>query len=195
MKLFLGLGNPERLYKFNRHNAGFLALDFIAKNENLTFKIKKKYEIAEKSSKEEKIFLIKPLTYMNKSGEAVVEFLKYHNLSTKDITVILDDSALPLGTIRIRGKGSDGGHKGLKDIIYSIGTDEITRIRIGIGSPPPKVSLEEWVLSDFFSEEKPVLEEVLKKVYKIFLMLCDNTPLSKVMNEFNRKSKTIYPPE
>lgn len=185
MLLFVGLGNPGPSYRYNRHNAGFLALDLIARREGLSFRTKPSYELAETGQGQDRTFLLKPLTFMNASGSAVADFLKYHDIPPQQVVVVSDDAALPTGSVRIRTAGSDGGQKGLRDILRTLRTDQVPRIRIGIGPPPPAWPLERWVLSDFTAHEQPLLEAALDRVHKAFLLIVQGTPWPKVMNECN----------
>ncbi len=155
MKLVVGLGNPGKKYKDNRHNVGFLLLDRIAKKNDLLFKKKINYDFAKLNSS----IFIKPKTYMNRSGVAVTSILAKHKLD--DILVVVDDINLPLGEIRLRSEGGYGGHNGLKSIGNSLGSNEFKRLRIGVGYPNKK-DLSEYVLSDFSREENDILKIVLE---------------------------------
>jgi PTH1 family peptidyl-tRNA hydrolase len=185
MRLFVGLGNPGPSYRFNRHNAGFLALDLIAARERLAFKTKKNFDLAESGAGPDRVFLLKPLTYMNESGAAVAEFLRFHEIPIQEITIISDDAALPVGSVRIRERGSDGGQKGLRDIIARLATDAIPRIRIGVGSPPPNFPLERWVLSNFLEEEHKTMDKAFDTVHKAYGLICRGTAWNRVMNDCN----------
>jgi PTH1 family peptidyl-tRNA hydrolase len=193
MKLFVGLGNPGRGYRLMRHNVGFMAVDFIAKKERLSFRTRHNYEFCETSSSGDKVFLLKPATFMNASGEAVERFLKYHPMAAGDICVFLDDAVLPLGSIRIREKGTDGGQKGLRDIIRVLGTDEVPRVRFGIGPQPDRVPLEDFVLSDFPKSDLKLVEETVARAHDIYALILEGRPLVKIMNEYNRTTRTDDP--
>ncbi|MCD4796835.1 MAG: aminoacyl-tRNA hydrolase [Candidatus Cloacimonetes bacterium] len=155
MKLVVGLGNPGKKYKDNRHNIGFLLLDRIAKKNALLFKKRINYDFAKLNNS----IFIKPKTYMNRSGIAVTSILAKHKLD--DIIVVVDDINLPLGEIRLRCDGGYGGHNGLKSIGNSLGSDEFKRLRIGVGYADEK-ELSEYVLSDFSGEENEILKIVLE---------------------------------
>lgn len=159
MRYIIGLGNPGPRYALNRHNVGFMFLDKYAQKlgcrsnpvRNLS------YELTECDN----VCLVKPLTFMNLSGLAVKALMENPGVSVDDIIVVYDDVDLKLGRIRIRERGSAGGHNGVKSIIEALGTDEFVRVRIGIGPKPEGVNLVRFVLSDFSSQELPVLDKVL----------------------------------
>jgi len=179
--IFFGLGNPGRKYQLTRHNIGFLALDFLARVFHCRFRTFTDY--AEAYSEKEGLFLVKPLLYMNNSGVVVKEYLAKRPDS---FLVICDDLSLPLGEIRFRKKGSDGGHQGLKNIIYHLNTERFPRLRIGIGEPV-NLSHTEYVLSEFNKEEKeklPCLLEMISEALLLFL----KEGIEKAMNRFNRKN-------
>lgn len=164
MKLIIGLGNFENKYLFTRHNAGFMAVDFFVLANSQQFKTEKKLksEIAKFKFNGEDLIVIKPLTYMNLSGEAAIATMNFYKIEPKDILVVYDDIALDLGVLRFRSKGSDGGHNGIKSIIQHLGTDNFDRLKIGIG-PQPNIPSEAYVLQNFTKEELDSLKEVLKK--------------------------------
>jgi len=169
MCLIVGLGNPGKKYERTRHNVGFLVLDELANTLMGKFKNKRevKSTVAEVALGNKKIVLLKPETFMNLSGEAVILAAKKWRLPTNKITIIVDDVNLPLGTIRTRSEGSSGGHNGLKSIIEKTGTDEIRRIRIGIGrSENPDIPLDKWVLEKFSKEEWKTVVEAARLVTK-----------------------------
>lgn len=164
MKLIIGLGNFEKKYLFTRHNAGFMAVDFFIQTNNLQFKTEKKLKsaIAKFKLNNEDIILIKPLTYMNLSGEAVIAVMNFYKIDLQDILVIYDDISLDSGKIRFRKSGSDGGHNGIKSIIEKLGTSQFDRLKIGIG-PQPNIPSEAYVLQNFSSEELELLKQIFKK--------------------------------
>ncbi len=157
MKAVVGLGNPDAKYKNTRHNVGFMVVDKVLGRKNL--KLSDKFSGFFAKS-EDALFLL-PLTYMNLSGRAVIELMNFYKLSPSDIIVIFDDVSLPLGTLRLRANGSDGGHNGIKSIINSIGTSDFNRLKVGIGEQPPDMPLENYVLANFTREEMPVLNKAL----------------------------------
>ena len=184
MKLIVGLGNPGKEYERTRHNAGFLVIDELARKLNVSINEKKMnalYTIYR--HKGESIILLKPQTYMNLSGEAVLKFKNYYNIDTKDIIVIHDDLDLPLGKIRIREKGSCGGQNGMRNIIDLLHTNEIKRIRVGI-SHDRQYDTKDYVLGRFDEESMKVFNEVKDKASDALIYSFDNTFIN-VMNRFN----------
>ena len=164
LSLIVGLGNPGEMYKNTRHNLGYRVVDSLARKNNKGFKPGKgDYLLCEiKEEKERTCFLIKPLTYMNTSGEAVVDALNHFGLERENLLVLCDDVNLPLGKIRIREKGTEGGHKGLKSIIYHLNSIDFARLRMGIGELAPGMDLEEFVLKEFDEEEKETVERMIE---------------------------------
>lgn len=162
MKLVIGLGNPGTKYRETKHNIGFIAVDELAYQEGWAFN-KSKFEsvYAEGRIGTEKVVLIKPQTYMNDSGRSVRPWMDFYNLTEDDIVVIYDDMDLPAGKVRLRTKGSAGGHNGMKSIIQHIGTQTFNRIRIGVGRPYPSQSVISHVMSGF---EKDVHDDMLTAV-------------------------------
>ena len=159
-----GLGNPGDEYKATKHNVGFMVIDKFAENNNANFK-KSRFNalVADCKIGEKRVLLLKPLTYMNLSGEAISKALNFYKISPENLVVICDDINLDAGKIRIRKKGSDGGQNGLKNIILNLKTQEFKRIRIGIGAKPhPEYDLKDWVLSNFSKEAKPQKERAIK---------------------------------
>ena len=193
MKLIIGLGNPGNEYKWTRHNVGFEAIDKLAYDFNINVnKNKFKAIYGEGIIHGEKVLLIKPLTYMNLSGECVRDFLNfYKDIELSDILVICDDINLPLGSIRIRKKGSDGGQNGLKNIIYQLGSDSFPRLRIGIGQKQPHFTLANFVLSKFNKdEEEYIVKGITNATDAIEIFIKDKeNGLSNAMNLFNKKLK------
>jgi peptidyl-tRNA hydrolase, PTH1 family len=161
MKLIIGLGNPGKEYRFTRHNIGFLVLDRWSDHRGLVFQKETDYDVLRWKNN----LVIKPTTFMNCSGQALRRLLKkYHNI--EDILVIADDIYLPFGEIRIREKGGDGGHNGLKSIIEVLNTQEFKRMRIGIQQPEQQ-NLRDYVLSEFSEDESKTLEKLLDEVAKL----------------------------
>lgn len=186
MYLVAGLGNPGKQYDMTRHNIGFHTIDYIA--DELGVKIKKlKYKAiyGECDINGEKVLLVKPQTYMNLSGESISEFVKFFKIPTENVIIVSDDIALETGRIRIRKKGSAGGHNGLKNIIYMLNSENFNRIRIGVGAPThPDYDLKDFVLGRFTKEEIPVLEESIIKSYKAVVEIIKRGADS-AMNKFN----------
>ena len=163
MKLVVGLGNPGRKYEETRHNAGFLVLDYLAREEGLTFTSSKfNASVARGMVAGVDGLLAKPLTYMNLSGLAVAALTHWYKLNPRhDLLVISDDLDLPLGRLRVRMRGSHGGQRGLLSIIDELGTEEFSRLRLGIGRPEGNEDAKRHVLSTFDSVEEPILDEVI----------------------------------
>lgn len=164
MKLIVGLGNPGKRYSDTRHNLGYKVVEELAKRFEIKFKKSKrlKAKIAQARINGQEFCLVKPLTFMNFSGEAVKELFNYFKIDLKDILVVVDDINLSVGKIRIREKGTSGGHKGMQSIIENLNSEEIPRLRIGIGKPE-KETYSEYVLEKFKEEEKEKIENAIKK--------------------------------
>lgn len=157
--LVVGLGNPGREYLYTRHNTGFLTLDYIAERLSVTVNRAKFNALtADAVIGGDRVLLMKPQTYMNESGVAVRQAADFYKIPTEHIIVISDDISLPVGMMRVRRSGSDGGQKGLRSIIAHLGSDKFPRLRIGVGEKPhPDYPLADWVLSEFTKEEQKVL--------------------------------------
>ena len=155
MFLIAGLGNPGRKYEMTRHNIGFEVIDYISKEYGIKVnKIKHKALLGEGILQEERVILAKPQTFMNLSGESIREICEYYKLGPEQVIIIYDDIALPTGSVRIRAKGSAGGHNGMKSIIYQLQSDEFMRLRIGVGAPKhADYDLKDYVLGRFGNEE------------------------------------------
>lgn len=165
MKLLVGLGNPGAGYARTRHNVGFMAIDRFAEHGGFrTFQNKCKGQLAEGHVNGTKVILLKPMTYMNLSGESVRACLDFYKLDIEDMIVLYDDLDTEFGKIRLRYKGSSGGHNGIKSIIQHVGTQTFDRIRIGISRPTPGKDVADYVLSPFSKEEAANLEPVLDKL-------------------------------
>ncbi len=180
MRFIVGLGNPGSKYEFTRHNIGFRVIDLLSGRWGVRVE---RYEcnalIGKKGSE---IALVKPMTYMNRSGEALKELSLKYGASPSDFLIIYDDLHLPFGSIRIRKSGSSGGHKGMGSIISALGTEDIPRIRLGIGPPPPQ-GYEYFVLSEFSDEEMRMLP--------IFLSRAADA-IETIINEGIEKAMSIY---
>ena len=162
MRAIVGLGNPGKRYELTRHNVGFQILDRFVSKHKLDFSASKKnYFISEGSAESSDFFLIKPATFMNLSGEAVLDFLELHPVQVEDILVVADDVNLPVGQIRLRKTGSDGGHNGIKSIIYHLQSDQFPRLRFGVGNDFEKGEMANFVLDMFKDDE---LENVTKSM-------------------------------
>lgn len=188
MKLIVGLGNPGKTYKLTRHNIGFMFIDELAREYKLNFTLNKqlKSEIATTTIFEEKIIIIKPQTYMNLSGEAVLAVMNYYKINPEDIIIIYDDLDLPTGKIRIRKEGSSGGHKGMKNIIELIKTQELKRIRIGIMNNS-NIETIDYVLGKFTEAEQALINLSLSKVTNMIKSFIVDS-FDDFMNKFNRSN-------
>lgn len=164
MKLIVGLGNIGSKYTFTRHNAGFMLIDSIALNENLSFRENSRLKCLMTNLRDgvNDYLLIKPTTFMNLSGEAVRAVMDYYKIAVEDILIVYDDLSLEIGKIRFRPNGSDGGHNGIKSIIQHLGTKNIARLKIGIG-PQPNLPAEVFVLQNFSKEELETLKSAISK--------------------------------
>jgi PTH1 family peptidyl-tRNA hydrolase len=192
MKLIVGLGNPGPEYDSTRHNVGFVVLDRLARRHAPGAIARSKFQGAmiEAVIDDEKVALLKPLTYMNRSGQSVAEAAGFFKLdSLRDVFIIVDDVALPCGAIRLRGEGSAGGHNGLADVEQKLGTSQYARLRIGIDAPG-QIPQKEYVLGRFRSDQLPLIESA-----------CDESAdaaecwvregLTTAMNRFNRKTEKL----
>ena len=163
--LVVGLGNPGEKYAKTRHNMGFLTLDLLAEQQRLKIdRIKFKAVTAQAEVGGARCLLMKPQTYMNLSGEAVGEAARFYKIPSDHVLVIYDDVSLPLGKLRIRDKGSAGGHNGIKNIIAHLGTDVFPRVKVGVGAPShPDYDMVDWVIGSFSAQEKKIVDEALDR--------------------------------
>ena len=184
--LIVGLGNPGREYEHSRHNAGFRAIDALA--QKLGCKIDKgKFQglYTQVSWQGEKLFLLKPQTYMNLSGQAVLQLSAYYSIPPERIIVLFDDISLPPGRLRIRSEGSAGGHNGIKSIIAELGSQAFPRVKIGVGAKPnPEYDLAAWVLSSFSSREEKDLSFALENAADAALAIIEKG-VPEAANRFN----------
>ena len=190
MYVILGIGNPGKKYEGTRHNIGFIALDYMGAHYGVKInKIKHKALIGEGNIAGEKVILVKPLTYMNLSGECIGEIVNYFKIDeTCELVVIADDISLDVGFIRMRKKGSAGGHNGLKSIIANLGHENFVRMKMGVGDKPAGYDLADYVLGRFSAEEETLMREALAdaaRACEMFIM----DELSAAMNLFNKKKK------
>lgn len=157
----VGLGNPGPRYERTRHNAGFMVVDELAARARAAGRLDPDAWVAQATLSDQPALLVKPQRFMNLSGEPVARLLALHAVSAAELVVVVDDVALPLGRLRVRERGSDGGHNGLRSLVAALGTEEFARVRVGVGiEPPPDVDLAEFVLGEFLAEELPLLREV-----------------------------------
>lgn len=192
MYLIAGLGNPDKKYDMTRHNIGFDCVDMIASDNGSDIKKLKHKALTETIYIEsEKVILAKPQTYMNLSGESIRDIAEFYKIDPENVIIICDDISIPLGKIRIRPKGTDGGHNGLKSIIYQLQSDKFTRIRVGVGAPQHKdYDLADYVLGRFSPDEIKVLTPILKSMNEIVLCIIRNS-CQDAMNKFNGRDFSI----
>lgn len=187
MKLIVGLGNPGRQYEETRHNVGFKVIDELSDQLHIPLdKAKFNGVFGQGIVNGEKVLLLKPLTYMNLSGESIRPLMDYYDILVDDILVIYDELDLPVGKIRLREKGSAGGHNGMKSIIHHLGTQEFKRIRIGINRPTNGMKIADYVLGRFQAEESQDIKDAIQKSAEAAEKWV-STPFLQVMNEFNAK--------
>jgi PTH1 family peptidyl-tRNA hydrolase len=184
MFLIVGLGNPGKHYENTRHNLGFMVIDRVCKELNAQFKEKALFWIAEVSHSNFDIVLLKPKTYMNLSGKAVSVVINEHELSLSNMLVICDDVNLPIGKIRIRSKGSDGGHKGLASVIQTLNFFRFPRLRVGIGAEFPNEKMVEYVLSSFTNSEIEIINKSIVLASQAVMSFITKG-LIVTMNEYN----------
>ena len=185
MKLVVGLGNPGARYQHNRHNVGFHVLDQLALVHGMPgWQSRFDGLAADCMAGGEKVLLLKPMTYMNRSGIAVRKAVDFFKLDLADVLVVCDDFAIPLGKLRIRGKGSAGGQNGLKDIFAHLGTDQVARLRVGIGAPPGNQDPADFVLSDFSAADRRVIADAVITAGQAVEAWAKHG-VARVMNDFN----------
>lgn len=184
--LIVGLGNPGDQYENTRHNVGWRALDELAEIAGVPVqKLKYRALINTCTISGTKVLLMKPITYMNLSGEAVGEAARFYKLPPERVLVLSDDISLPVGRLRIRKSGSAGGHNGLKSIIQHLGTDAFPRVKIGVGGKPhPDYDMADWVLGKFPPEDKKIIDEMVQKAARAAAYYIEEGP-DKAMGRFN----------
>ena len=189
MKIIAGLGNPGSEYANTKHNVGFMFVDALADKLGIDgWKTKYDALVAEGRMGTEKILLMKPLTYMNESGRAIGPLLSWYKLEPQDLIVVHDDMDIPAGAVRIRRKGSAGGHNGIKSILYHVGDENFARVRIGIGRPQPGWTVVNHVLAPFSSEDAPKIREAIQ--YLLPAVECIVTEdVDMAMNRYNPKKQ------
>ena len=189
MFIIAGLGNPTREYEGTRHNVGFDVIDRLAARYNIDVDVKKHRALIGKGMiAGQKVILAKPQTYMNLSGESLRELVNYYKLDPEsELIVVFDDISLEPGNIRIRKKGSAGGHNGIKNIIANLGTDRFMRVKVGVGEKPKNWDLADYVLSPFTKDERPLVNLAIEHAAKAIEQML-NGDVDAAMNEYNRKS-------
>ena len=197
MKLIVGLGNIGREYENTRHNIGFMVVDELAKRLGVTFGKEDRSAYCAEYRAPEKILIIKPTTYMNLSGIAVGAYANFYHIAPEDIAVIQDDMDLPVGHLRIRRKGSAGGHNGIKSITEHLGTEEYPRFKIGIGHPDRNnKAVINHVLHQFQGEDKAAIEAAVKAMAEALELWLREGDLNAVMTKYNTKrAKKEKPPK
>jgi PTH1 family peptidyl-tRNA hydrolase len=193
--LIVGLGNPGKKYAANRHNAGFHCLDRLAEAHQLAFDEKRdKAELARGRVAGRRAVLAKPQTYMNDSGQAVGALARFFKVAPEDVLVIYDDLDLPQGLIRLRPRGSSGGHRGIESIIEHLGTSEFPRLRVGIGRPPGRMEPKAYVLQDFDGAERETMDEVYARALAAIEAFI-REGAKEAMNRFNARPSPDADPE
>lgn len=184
MKLIVGLGNPGKEYEKTRHNIGFMVMDRLADILNVSISISKfKGEYVKLKYKGEDVILLKPMTYMNNSGESVIQVMNYFKIDVEDILVVYDDMDMPVGKLRLRESGSAGGHNGVKSIIAHVGTQKFKRIRVGIDKHP-RIKVIDYVLGHFQKDEQVLIDEGIENAVKAIELYLDKD-FVVAMNQFN----------
>lgn len=189
MYIIAGLGNPTKEYDKTRHNVGFLAIDALADKYHIDVSEKKHKALCGRGAIEgQKVVLMKPQTFMNLSGESIRAAVDFYKVDPEDIIIIYDDISLEPGQLRIRLKGSAGGHNGIKNIIAHLGTQEFPRIKVGIGAKPPRMDLADYVLSRFSRGEQKLMEDAFQEAAEAAVMMMTDGA-ERAMNHFNTKKK------
>lgn len=188
MFVIAGLGNPEKKYDNTRHNTGFEVIDYLAGKTGIELKKHEHKAITGSGIIDgQKVLLVKPLTYMNLSGESIVPIIDYYGVDEKtELLVIYDDVSLPQGQLRIRKKGSAGGHNGIKDIIFNLAGDEFWRIKVGVGAPSGQKNMVAHVLGHFSKDEREIMDKAIKEAADAALMFTQGKT-DEAMNLYNRK--------
>ncbi len=190
MPLVLGLGNPTARYAHTRHNAGWDVVErLVARWKAVPKETTRTYRAWQATRGEREVDLLVPLTFMNLSGEALVEWREHRELEPRDLLVVVDDVYLPLGRLRLRTSGSSGGHNGLASVEEALGTREWSRLRIGVGAAASSADLKEHVLDGWEAEELPVIEDALGRATDAVECWCLEGP-TKAMNRFNRPDQS-----
>ncbi len=190
MKLIVGLGNPGTEYRGTRHNVGFEVVDAVAERWHLTFQSAPVDAVMARAvgvpGERDGVILAKPLTFMNRSGMAVGDLQRYFRVDLDDLLVVTEDVHLPLGRLRARRQGSDGGHNGLRSVIELLGTEQFSRLRIGVGRGDPRHRLAGRVLSRFDPDERPAMDDAVRTAAEAVDLFVDSG-IEPVMNHFNRQ--------
>lgn len=191
LRMVVGLGNPGQVYANTRHNAGFLVVEHVARMCSILLRRNKFDTLYGRGTiRDVDVILAKPMAFMNRSGVPVRTLLNYFKISVRDMLVIHDDIDLALGRLKIKRKGGDGGHKGIRSIMDAFGEGEFTRLRIGIGRATAEKSVTDHVLGTFHTEEKQLLEQIItRSLDAVVTILCEGT--TQAMNRFNDRRITV----
>ncbi len=192
--LICGLGNIGAEYRDTRHNIGFRVLDAFAEASNTCFKTDRLGDVAEVRVKNQQLFLLKPSTFMNLSGNAVRYWMQAEHINLDHVLIICDDINLPFGTLRLRPGGSAGGHNGLKDIALKVESEKYARLRFGVGGDFPKGAQIDWVLGRFPADQEAQIPEILSVTTEIIRTFCLEG-IARAMNRFNTKKSDPVPPQ
>ena len=189
MKIIVGLGNPGSEYERTRHNTGFMVVDRLASKHNIEIKKEKsKALFGTGEINGEKVMIVKPQTFMNLSGESIRPLADYYKVDPEDILIVYDDISLAPGQLRIRAKGSAGGHNGIKSIIAHLGTQEFPRVKVGVGEKPSRMDLADYVLGHFSKEERATMDDAVKEAADAVCEIV-NVGIAQAMNDHNRKKE------
>ena len=189
MFIIAGLGNPDEKYQGTRHNVGFDVVDRLAEKYQIAVDTKKHRALIGKGVIEgQKVLLVKPQTYMNSSGESIRAAADYYKVDPEDILIVYDDISLAPGQLRIRAKGSAGGHNGIKSIIAHLGTQEFPRVKVGVGEKPSRMDLADYVLGHFSKEEQATMDDAVKEAADAVCEIV-NVGIAQAMNDHNRKKE------
>ena len=190
MKIIVGLGNPGIPYEWSRHNIGFMVVNRFAEIHHITVGTRRFKSLFGKGSIDsEPVILAKPMTYMNRSGEAVAKIVPFFKVGMKDLIVIHDDLDLPFGKLRIKQRGGDGGHQGIRSVIESMGGNSFLRLKIGIGRPPKEMDPAEYVLTPFSAREKSSLDEALTRSAECLAVIL-REGIETAMNRYQKRRTT-----
>ncbi len=190
MYIIAGLGNPSKQYENTRHNVGFLSVEALADQIGADFTERKfKAFCAKGMIGGQKVILVKPQTFMNNSGESLREVVDFYKVDPSEVIVVYDDISLDVGQLRVRAKGSAGGHNGMKSIIQHLGTQDFARVRVGIGNKPPKMDLADYVLGHFSRDEEKVIQDAAKEAALAVTVMIESG-VDAAMNRFNVNKNT-----
>ncbi len=189
MYIIAGLGNPTKEYDKTRHNVGFSVMDVLADRYNIDISERKHKALCGRGAIEgQKVVLMKPQTFMNLSGESIRAAVDFYKVDPENIIIVYDDVSLEPGQLRIRLKGSAGGHNGIKNIIAHLGTQEFPRIKVGVGAKPPRMDLADYVLSRFSQGEQKLMDEAFREAAEAAVMMMTDGA-DRAMNHYNTKKK------